>query len=136
MDRILGSYSPQFYAILRIVAGLMFAMHGAMKFFGWPGGGEPVEIASLMGLAGFIELVGGLMIAFGFLASWAAFIASGEMAFAFFIAHFPQGWNPLINKGEVAVLYCFLFLYIASRGSGIWSIDAASRRGIRSDNYS
>ena len=129
MDRFLGNYSPHFYALLRIVAGLMFAMHGTQKLFGWPGGGDTVEIASLMGLAGIIEFVGGLMIAFGFLTSWAAFIASGEMAVAFFMAHFPQGPNPLLNKGELAVLYCFLFLYMAARGSGIWSIDAAMGRG-------
>ena len=129
MDRFLGNYSSHFYALLRIVAGLMFAMHGTQKLFGWPGGGDTVEIASLMGLAGIIEFVGGLMIAFGFLTSWAAFIASGEMAVAFFMAHFPQGPNPLLNKGELAVLYCFLFLYMAARGSGIWSIDAAMSRG-------
>ncbi len=133
MDRFLGNYSPQFYALLRIVAGLMFAMHGSQKLLGWPGDGNTVDIASLMGLAGIIELVGGLMIAFGFLTSWAAFIASGEMAVAFFMAHFPQHWNPLINKGEAAVLYCFLFLYMAARGSGIWSVDAARHRGLRTD---
>ena len=131
MDRFLGNFSPHFYAILRIVAGIMFAMHGSQKLFGWPGDGDTVPIASLMGVAGIIELVGGLMIAFGFLASWAAFIASGEMAVAFFMAHFPQDWNPLVNKGELAVLYCFLYLYIAARGSGIWSIDAAINRGNR-----
>ena len=85
----------------------------------------------MMGVAGIIELVGGLMIAFGFLTSWAAFIASGEMAVAFFMAHFPQGWNPLENRGEAAVLYCFLFLYMASRGSGIWSIDGTRNKSVR-----
>ncbi|MFD2247477.1 DoxX family protein [Pontibacter ruber] len=131
MDRFLGTYSPQLYAILRIVAGLMFAMHGTQKLFGWPGGGDTVEVASLMGLAGIIELVGGLMIAFGLLTSWAAFICSGEMAVAYFMAHASQDWAPLINKGELAILYCFLFLYMAARGSGIWSIDAATGRGVR-----
>lgn len=133
MEKILGPYSPQLYAILRIVAGLMFAMHGAQKLFGWPGDGNTVELASLMGLAGIIELVGGLLIAFGLFASWAAIICSGEMAVAFFMAHFPEHWSPLINKGELAVLYCFLFLYIASRGAGIWSVDAAMGRSRRSD---
>lgn len=130
MERILGNYSPYIYAVLRFVAGIMFAMHGSQKLFGYPGGGDPVELASLMGLAGVIELVGGLMIAFGLLAGWAAFIASGQMAFAFFMAHAPQGWNPITNQGETAVLYCFLFLYIASRGAGVWSVDAA--RGTKS----
>ncbi|MBC5773033.1 DoxX family protein [Pontibacter sp. KCTC 32443] len=128
MDGFLGRYSPHLYAILRIVAGLMFAMHGSQKLFGWPGDGNTVELASLYGLAGIIELVGGLMIAFGFLTDWAAFICSGEMAVAFFMAHFPQGPIPLLNQGELAVLYCFLFLYMAARGSGIWSVDSLWRR--------
>lgn len=131
MDRFLGPYSPHLYAVLRIVAGLMFAMHGTQKLFGWPGDGSTVDLASQMGLAGIIELVGGLMIAFGFLTSWAAFICSGQMAVAFFMSHAPEGWNPLLNGGEKAVLYCFLFLYMAARGSGIWSIDDAMGRGTR-----
>lgn len=129
MEGILGRYSPYFYAILRIVAGLLFAMHGSQKLLGWPGGGDTVPLASMMGVAGIIELVGGILIALGFLASWAAFIASGEMAVAFFRAHFPEHWNPLVNQGELAVLYCFLFLYMAAHGSGIWSVDAAMKRG-------
>lgn len=133
MERFLGKFSPYLYAILRIVAGLMFAMHGSQKLFGYPGGDDPVPLASMMGVAGVIELVGGIMIALGFLASVAAFIASGEMAVAFFMAHAPQGWNPLVNQGEVAVLYCFLFLYIAARGSGIWSVDSLMNRRIRSE---
>ncbi|MBX0334212.1 DoxX family protein [Pontibacter sp. HSC-14F20] len=136
MDRFLGPYSPQLYAILRIVAGLMFAMHGTQKLFGWPGDGNTVEIASLMGFAGIVELVTGLMIAFGFLTGWAAFIASGQMAAAFFMAHMPEGWNPLLNNGEKALLYCFLFLYMAARGSGIWSIDGATGRGSQPNSRS
>jgi putative oxidoreductase len=133
MERFLGPYSPQLYAVLRIVSGLMFAMHGTQKLFAWPGDRTPVELASMMGVAGVVELVAGLMIAFGFLTGWAAFLASGQMAVAFFYAHVPQGWNPLVNEGEKAVLYCFLFLYMAARGSGIWSIDAAIGRGTRTD---
>lgn len=125
MDRILGKLNPYFYAILRIVAGIMFAMHGSQKLLGWPGDNPPVELASLMGFAGVVELVGGIFIAIGFFAGWAAFIASGEMAFAYFIAHAPHAPLPILNKGELAVLYCFLFLYIAFKGSGIWSVDAA-----------
>ena len=87
-----------------------------------------MPLASLMGFAGVIELVGGLLIAFGFLTSYAAFIASGEMAAAYFKAHAPQGALPLLNRGELAVLYCFLFLYIASIGSGGWSLDALMSR--------
>ncbi|MEJ8803872.1 DoxX family protein [Pontibacter sp. H249] len=137
MDRFLGKFSPHLYAILRFVAGILFAMHGTQKLFGWPGGGDTVELASQMGLAGIIEFVGGLMIAFGFLTSWAAFIASGQMAFAYFIAHAPQAPWPILNKGELSVLYCFLFLYMAARGSGIWSVDEAigkrSKAGFAAD---
>lgn len=128
MERFLGKYAPYLYALLRIVAGLMFAMHGSQKLLGFPGGQDPVPLFSLFGLAGVIELVGGLMIAFGFLASPAAFIASGMMAVAYFMAHAPQGALPILNGGEPAVLYCFLFLYIAAQGSGVWSVDAAKRR--------
>ena len=129
MVRILGRFEPYFYALLRIVAGLMFLMHGTQKLFGFPGGKPTVELGSLMGVAGIIETVGGLMITLGLFASVAAFIASGEMAVAYFKAHLPQSGLPILNQGEPAVLYCFLFLYIASRGSGIWSIDALLARG-------
>lgn len=128
MERFLGKYAPYLYALLRIVAGLLFAMHGSQKLLGFPGGKDPVALFSMMGLAGVIELVGGLMIAFGLLASPAAFIASGMMAVAYFMAHAPQGALPILNGGEPAVLYCFLFLYIAARGSGVWSVDAMRRR--------
>ena len=124
MERILGKYAPYFFALLRIVAGLMFAMHGTQKLFGWPGDGTPMPLASMMGLAGVIELVGGLLITFGLFTGVAAFICSGLMAAAFFMAHFPKGPLPIINQGELAVLYCFLFLYIAAHGAGIWSLDA------------
>jgi len=128
MDRFLGNYSAYFYAILRIVSGLLFAMHGSQKLFGWPGDKPAVELASMMGFAGIVEFVGGLLIAIGFLTSWAAFIASGQMAFAYFIAHVPQHPLPILNQGEPAVLFCFLFLYIAAQGAGIWSVDGPRKR--------
>lgn len=128
MDSFLGKYSSYLYALLRIVAGLLFAMHGTQKLFGWPGDNPPVELASMMGVAGIIELVGGVLIMIGLLTSWAAFIASGEMAVAYFMAHASQGGLPIENGGELSVLYCFLFLYIASRGSGVWSVDG-TRKG-------
>lgn len=134
MEKYLGNYAPQFYAILRIVAGFMFMMHGTQKLFGWPGDGSTVEIASMMGVAGIIELVGGIMIMIGLFGSIAAFICSGQMAVAFFMMHAPQHWNPLMNEGEKAVLYCFLFLYIAARGSGIWSVDASRSQNVHTDN--
>jgi putative oxidoreductase len=128
MQRFLGKYSSCLYATLRIVAGLMFAMHGSQKLFAWPGGNAAVPLASLMGVAGLIELIGGLLIAFGLLTTYAAFVASGEMAAAYFKAHAPQGAFPLLNRGELAVLYCFLFLYIAAQGAGAWSLDAMMRK--------
>jgi putative oxidoreductase len=123
VEKTLGKFSPSIYALLRIVAGLLFAQHGAQKLFGALGG-EAVQLASRAGLAGVIELVGGLLIAFGLFAGLAAFIASGEMAAAYFIAHAGNALFPIQNRGELAMLYCFLFLYIASKGSGVWSIDA------------
>ena len=131
MENFLGKFGPHLFAILRIVAGLLFAMHGTQKMFGFPGDKETVELLSLKGMAGIIELVGGILIAVGFLTRIAAFLASGQMAVAFFMAHFPQGWNPLLNGGELSVLYSFLFLYIAAHGAGIWSVDAMRNGGNR-----
>ena len=127
MEGFLGRYAPQLYALLRIVAGLLFACHGAQKLFGVLGG-QQVPLMGLMGLAGIIEFAGGLLIAIGFLTSIAAFIASGQMAVAYFMAHAPRGALPIQNGGELAVVYCFLFLYIAARGAGIWAIDRAPAR--------
>ena len=126
MERVLGRFSPQLYALMRIVVGLLFACHGAQKLFGVLGG-QHVPLHSMFGLAGIIEFVGGLMIAIGLLTGTVAFIASGEMAFVYFTAHFPRGPVPIQNGGELAVLYCFVFLYIASRGAGIWGVDKRTR---------
>jgi putative oxidoreductase len=126
MERVLGRFAPQLYAIMRIAVGLLFACHGAQKLFGVLGG-QQVTLASQSGLAGVIELVGGVMIAIGFLTGTVAFIASGEMAFAYFLAHMPRGGLPIQNGGELAVLYCFVFLYIAARGAGIWGVDKRTR---------
>ena len=116
MERVLGRLSPYIYGALRIVAGILFALHGAQKLFG-VFGGRQASLMTQMGLAGGIELVCGLLIALGLFTSIAAFIASGEMAGAYFIAHAPRGLIPLQNGGELAALYCFLFLYFASRGT-------------------
>jgi putative oxidoreductase len=123
MKRYIGRYAPYLYAILRIISGLLFVTHGTQKLFGFPGDKPGVPIASLFGFAGLIEVVGGLLIAIGLLTSIAAFIASGEMAVAYFMAHFPQSFWPVLNGGEPAVLFCFIFLYIAAVGAGVWSID-------------
>jgi putative oxidoreductase len=132
MEKVLGNFSPYAYALMRIVVGLLFACHGGQKVFGWFGGidgkGTAAPLSSLFGVAGGIELVTGLLIAIGLLAGYAAFIASGQMAAAYFMAHFPVGFWPIENKGEEAVFYCFVFLYMASRGAGVWSIDGARRQ--------
>ena len=128
MNDSVSRFAPHLFALLRIVTGLMFAMHGSQKLLGFPGDKPPVELASLMGLAGIIELVGGLLIALGLLTRPAAFISSGTMAVAYFMAHGLQHPLPIINQGELAVVYCFLFLYIWAHGAGIWSLDSLLRR--------
>ena len=123
MERALAPVTPYAYAVLRIVAGLLFVCHGGQKIFGWFGG-QQVPLNSLFGIAGIIELVLGSLITIGLLTSAAAFLASGEMAAAYFIGHLPKSFWPLENGGEPAVLFCFIFLYCAARGPGIWSVDA------------
>lgn len=130
MAELIGRFSAQTFAILRIIAGLMFAMHGTQKLFGCPpmppGMGGPLP--PLMKVAGGIELICGVLIAIGFFTGIAAFIACGEMAAAYFTAHAPHGLWPLENQGELAVLYCFLWLFVSAHGAGIWSIDNVLRR--------
>jgi putative oxidoreductase len=118
----LARFANVTYALFRIVTGFLFAFHGAQKLFG-AFGGQAVPIASMPGLAGIIELVGGVMVMVGLFTGVAAFIASGEMAAAYFMAHAPRGLWPIQNGGELAVLYCFAFLYIASRGAGRFGVD-------------
>lgn len=122
MQKWLGRYSNFFYALMRIIGGALFACHGAQKLFGVLGGTK--QTGAMMITAGVIEFVGGILIALGLLTGYAAFLASGEMAVAYFKSHYPAGFWPIENRGELAVLYCFVFLYIASRGSGILSVDA------------
>ena len=123
MQKALGRFSPYLFALLRIIAGLAFAQHGAQKLFGLLGG-QAVELTSQRGMAGIIEFVGGIMIAIGLFTSPVAFLASGEMAWAYFQQHAPRGFWPIQNGGELAVLYCFIFLYFAAVGSGKLSIDS------------
>jgi putative oxidoreductase len=120
------------HSLLRIVAGLLFICHGAMKLLGWFGGLPPgVPLAGLTLISAWIELVGGALILFGLLTRPAAFIASGEMAVAYFIGHFPHGFWPIQNHGEPAVLNCFIFLFFAAAGAGPFSLDAAIWRARR-----
>ena len=127
MDRWLGRHAERIYAILRVITGILFACHGAQKLFGALGG-TAMTSNPMMLVGGLIEFGGGLLIALGLFTSWAAFLASGEMAVAYFMVHAKGGFWPIVNKGELAVAYCFLFLYIAARGSGPYSVDAMMRK--------
>jgi len=123
-----SKWSPVLLSVLRIVTGFLFMQHGGMKLLGFPGAGEhKVELMSLMGFAGCLELIGGGLILIGLFTRPVAFILAGEMAFAYFMAHAPQGFWPVLNQGESAVLFCFVFLYLSAAGGGPWSLDRAMR---------
>lgn len=122
METLLGPHKTTFYALLRIVSGLLFSVHGFQKMFGVLGRAEPVDLTSQLGVAAIVEVVAGLSIALGFFTSIWAFIASGQMAVAYFQAHLPRGFWPVQNSGEPAVLFCFIFLYIAAIGTGKWGV--------------
>ena len=119
------------YSLMRIVVGLAFAQHGAQKLFGLFGGmdglGASAELLSLMGVAGVIEFGGGLLVAVGLFTRLAAFLCSGQMAAAYFMGHASHGFWPIENQGELAVLFCFVFLYIATRGGGPLSLGGSGR---------
>ena len=133
MKTMLADRRDTAYALLRIVSGFLFLCHGAQKLFGVMGGNQR-ELMSLMGIAGAIEFFGGLALMLGFLTGIVAFLCSGQMAVAYFMAHqfragedgMMLGWLPIQNRGELAVLYCFLFLFIAMAGAGKWSFDNRS----------
>ncbi len=129
MPAFLKPHEGRIYAALRIVAGFLFLCHGAQKVFGAFGGPHPDLPTAMVWAAGLIELAGGALIALGFYTRWAAFVCSGQMAVAYFIVHQGRGLFPIENGGESAALYSFVFLFIAVRGAGIWSLDAT--RGSR-----
>jgi putative oxidoreductase len=117
-------YENQLFAIIRIIAGFLFLWHGAQKLFGYPP--LPAGIVmpwSTLWIGGIVEFFGGSLIMIGLWTRWAAFIASGEMAYAYWSSHGPHAILPIVNRGELAVVYCFLFLYFSAHGSGIWSMD-------------
>ena len=127
MSTFLGQYEDRIYPVTRFVIGFLYACHGAQKLFGVLGGTR--ELHNLQGLlAGIIEFFGGSLVALGLFAGIAAFIASGEMAFAYFQAHAPHGFWPIRNGGERAVFYCFFFLYVAAKGSGRFRLEHLLRR--------
>lgn len=119
--------NPVFYFIFRLLVGLLFFMHGAQKLLGWFSDNEPVAFMSLMGLAGIIELVGGLAIVLGIFTRPVAFIGALEMLVAYFMVHAPNGANPLLNKGELALLYFAAFLVLATQGAGKFALFDRSK---------
>ena len=123
-------WSRRVLSILRIAAALLFMQHGTMKLLDYPSTGEPggVALMSLMGVAGILELFGGALLLVGLFTRPVAFIQSGFMAAAYFMAHAPRDFFPILNNGELAALYCFVFFYMAFAGGGAWSLDALWRR--------
>lgn len=124
----LSRWQPQILAVLRIVVGLLFLEHGLSKFFAFPVPFPVHPLPPLLVAAGVIECVAGVLVTIGLFTRLAAFIASGEMAVGYFMQHFSQGFWPIANKGEAAILFCFIFLYLAAAGPGVWSVDAARTR--------
>jgi putative oxidoreductase len=125
-------WAPRLLSILRIVAALIFMEHGTQKLLGFPASANPgPALFSLSGLAGTLEMVGGALLVLGLFTRPVAFILSGEMAFAYFMSHAPRNFFPILNGGDAAILYCFVFLYIAAAGGGPWSLDRL--RGSRLD---
>ena len=128
----LSQWEPRMLSVLRIVTGFLFTAHGTQKLFGFPAGAKPSPthpLTSVMGFAGLLELAGGLLILFGLFTRPVAFLLSGMMAVAYFAGHADAGFWPIINRGELAALYCFVFLYFVFAGPGPWSVDNYLRRG-------
>lgn len=121
--KFLDNYQEQTYALMRIVTGFLFIWHGSQKLFNYPVDFPYGPLNPLLTAAGIIELIGGVLVMIGLMTRPAAFICSGTMAVAYWMAHGSQSFFPIVNGGEISALYCFAFLYIAARGAGIWSID-------------
>jgi putative oxidoreductase len=127
MNDFCQTWSPRLLSVLRIMTALLFLQHGTAKYLGFPqvAAFDNLQFLSLLGASGVLELVGGVLMLIGLFTRPVAFILSGFMAVAYFLAHAPQGFYPLLNQGELAVLYCFVFLYFSVAGGGAWSVDAA-----------
>ena len=120
-----ASWAPHLLSLMRFIVGFLFLQHGGQKLFGFPVPmpGPPLDLFSLIGLAGLLEFCGGLLLLLGLFTRWTAFILSGQMAIAYFMAHAGKGFWPIANQGELAVFYSFVFLYLAAAGGGPWSLD-------------
>lgn len=129
-----SSWAPYLLSVLRIVAAFVFFQVGSAKIFAFPAAvmpdGGTAPLTSLAGVAGILEVVGGTLLLLGLFTRPVAFVLSGEMAFAYFIGHAPQGFWPVLNGGQPAILFCFIWLYISAAGPGPWSIDAIRRRRV------
>lgn len=123
MATFMKPFAPQTYAVMRIIFGLLFMSHGLQKIFGLFGGTPEGAPPLVIYAAGGIELIAGALVAIGLFTRWAAFLAAGQMAVAYWMAHGMKAFHPIVNHGELAVLYCFAFLFIAAHGPGIWSAD-------------
>lgn len=122
----LSRWSPQLLSVLRIITALLFFAHGSAKLLSFPfvEGMSGMSVATIYGIAGVIEIIAGILLVIGLFSRLVAFLVSGEMAIAYFHTHAPQGFHPILNGGESAILFCFIFLYIAAAGPGPWSVDA------------
>ncbi len=119
-------WAPRMLSVLRVMTGLLFLEHGTQKLLGFPpraAGAVGPDLMSLLGVQGCLEVAGGVLIVLGLLTRPVAFILAGDMAFAYFMAHFPRNFFPMLNGGDAAILYCFIFLYLAAAGPGPWSLD-------------
>ena len=130
LDSILTRWSPPILSLVRIVTAFLFIPHGAQKLFGWLStqAGATAPLLSLRGAAGVLEFFGGILVLLGLYTRSVSFILSGQMAVAYFMAHAPQGFWPIQNRGELAVLYCFVYLYLSVAGGGSWSLDHLLRK--------
>ncbi|MDD2735478.1 MAG: DoxX family protein [Desulfuromonadaceae bacterium] len=134
MNAFMSSFNSHCYAAMRIIVGFLFLWHGVQKLFGYPVAMPAGVPAFITYVAGPIELVGGVLVMIGLFTRYSAFLASGLMAFAYWMAHGTKALLPLLNNGELAVLYCFVFLFISAQGSGIWSADALLNNKQEDDN--
>ena len=126
--RLQADWSPRLLSALRVIAALLFLEHGTQKLLGFPAPPQmEITLLSLVGIAGLLELVGGALLALGLFTRTVAFVLSGQMAVAYFLAHAPQNFFPVLNGGESAILYCFIFLYLAAAGPGSWGLDVMMR---------